>query len=79
MPADPAGGLAALRGRLAPPDSRVRDALNRPIDLNLVFSRESSAGMMAISPEVGLELIPRRQEAGLARRQPQPAARITGE
>ncbi|MDJ0384543.1 hypothetical protein [Streptomyces sp. G-G2] len=67
---EPSWGLAELGARLALPEARVRDALDRLVDLNLLTSsRESSGGLRAVSPEVGLELILRRQEADLARRQ----------
>ncbi|KOU24000.1 erythropoiesis-stimulating protein [Streptomyces sp. WM6372] len=75
MLADPSGGLVELGTRLALPEARVRDALDRLVDLNLLTSsRESSGGLRAVSPEVGLELILRRQEEDLARRQQQLAA-----
>ncbi|WP_392893083.1 LuxR C-terminal-related transcriptional regulator [Streptomyces sp. LN699] len=72
MLADPAGGLAELGARLALPETRVRDALDRLVDLNLLTSsRETSGGLRAVTPKVGLELILRRQEEDLARRQQQ--------
>ncbi|MFE2146690.1 helix-turn-helix transcriptional regulator [Streptomyces sp. NPDC059456] len=75
MLTDPAGGLAELSARLALPETRVRDALDRLVDLNLLTSsRETSGGLRAVSPEVSLELILRRQEEDLAKRQQQLAA-----
>ncbi|MFI5672882.1 LuxR C-terminal-related transcriptional regulator [Streptomyces sp. NPDC051704] len=75
MLADQAGGLAELSARLALPETRVRDALDRLVDLNLLASsRETSGGLRAVSPEVSLELILRRQEEDLAKRQQQLAA-----
>ncbi|MEV6689270.1 LuxR C-terminal-related transcriptional regulator [Streptomyces sp. NPDC053429] len=75
MLADPSGGVAELGARTGLSETRVRDALDRLVDLNLLTpSRESSGALRAVSPEVGLELILRRQEEDLARRQQELAA-----
>ncbi|MFF1561840.1 LuxR C-terminal-related transcriptional regulator [Streptomyces sp. NPDC058279] len=75
MLADPSGGVAELGARTGLPEARVHDALDRLVDLNLLTpSRESSGALRAVSPEVGLELILRRQEEDLARRQQELAA-----
>ncbi|MFJ5548518.1 LuxR C-terminal-related transcriptional regulator [Streptomyces sp. NPDC093225] len=74
----PSEGLAELGARLGLSEARVRAALDQLADLNLLTSsRETSGGLRAVSPEVGLELILRRQEEDLARRQQQLAANKT--
>ncbi|MEU4061135.1 helix-turn-helix transcriptional regulator [Streptomyces wedmorensis] len=72
MLAAPPGGIGELAERLGMAESRVRDALDRLVDRDLLTpSRESAGGLRALSPEVGLELMLQRQEAELARRQEQ--------
>ncbi|MET9951468.1 helix-turn-helix transcriptional regulator [Streptomyces sp. NPDC006339] len=68
----PAGGVEDLAARLGMTESRVRDALDRLVDLDLLTpSRDSAGGLRAVSPDVGLDTMIRRQEAELARRQEQ--------
>ncbi|MCX4751342.1 LuxR C-terminal-related transcriptional regulator [Kitasatospora sp. NBC_01287] len=63
-------GIADLRSSLGLPDSAVRKALDQLADLTLVrASRDTPGSLRPVSPEVGLELILRRQEEELARRQ----------
>ncbi|MFI5530531.1 LuxR C-terminal-related transcriptional regulator [Kitasatospora sp. NPDC051853] len=68
--AHPEGGLAELCARLALSEPVVRDALDRLADLTLLrASRDRPGQLRPVSPERGLELILRRQEEELARRQ----------
>ncbi|MCB5170185.1 helix-turn-helix transcriptional regulator [Streptomyces bambusae] len=68
--ADPQGGVADLCRRLDLPEARVRQALDELADLELLrASRDRPGALRPVSPEVGLELILRRQEAELLRRQ----------
>ncbi|SDT78931.1 regulatory protein, luxR family [Streptomyces sp. TLI_053] len=70
MLADPEGGVAELRERLDLPEADVRAALDRLADLTLLrASRERPGALWPVSPERGLELLLRRQEEDLARRQ----------
>ncbi|MER7516017.1 helix-turn-helix transcriptional regulator [Streptomyces sp. NPDC126499] len=70
MLAAPAGGVEALAARLGMTETRVREALDRLVDLDLLTpSRDSTGGLRAVSPDVGLDTMIRRQEAELARRQ----------
>ncbi|MFJ4090615.1 LuxR C-terminal-related transcriptional regulator [Kitasatospora sp. NPDC089913] len=70
MLADPEGGVAELRERLHLPEADVRAALDRLADLTLLrASRERPGALWPVSPERGLELLLRRQEEDLARRQ----------
>ncbi|MCX5407728.1 helix-turn-helix transcriptional regulator [Streptomyces sp. NBC_00335] len=63
-------GVAELSEHLALPETRVRDGLDRLLDLGLLQpSREGSGLLRAVSPEVGLQVIVRRQEADLLKRQ----------
>ncbi|MYV69487.1 helix-turn-helix transcriptional regulator [Streptomyces sp. SID2131] len=70
MLASSAGGVEELAGGLGMTESRVREALDRLVDLGLLApSREAGRGLRAISPDLGLEVMIRRQEEELARRQ----------
>ncbi|MFA7762051.1 LuxR C-terminal-related transcriptional regulator [Streptomyces sp. NPDC048723] len=70
MLADASGGVAELGARLGLTESQVRDGLDRLVDLDLLRpSRDSPGALRAVSPELGLELLLRRQEEDLARQQ----------
>ncbi|MER5726896.1 LuxR C-terminal-related transcriptional regulator [Streptomyces sp. NPDC002138] len=70
MLADASGGVAELGARLGMPEARVREGLDRLVDLDLLRpSRDSPGALRAVSPELGLELLLRRQEEELARQQ----------
>ncbi|MER7704680.1 LuxR C-terminal-related transcriptional regulator [Kitasatospora sp. NPDC097605] len=70
MLADPEGGVAELCERLELSEPEVRAALDRLADLTLLrASRERPGALWPVSPERGLELLLRRQEEELARRQ----------
>ncbi|MFI5618824.1 LuxR C-terminal-related transcriptional regulator [Streptomyces sp. NPDC051567] len=70
MLADPAGGVAELCQRLLLPEPTVRACLDQLADLHLVRpSREEPDALRAVSPERGLEVLVRRQEDELLRRQ----------
>ncbi|MDH6707976.1 DNA-binding CsgD family transcriptional regulator/sugar-specific transcriptional regulator TrmB [Kitasatospora sp. MAA19] len=75
MLTDPEGGVTELRDRLALPEATVRAALDRLADLTLLrASREQPGTLRPVSPERGLDLLLRRQEEKLARRQQELAA-----
>lgn len=75
MLAEPGFVVADLSDRLALEELRVRTALDHLADLSLLReSRERPGLLRAVSPEVGLEVIVRRQEEDLARRQQDLAA-----
>ncbi|MEU3916026.1 MULTISPECIES: helix-turn-helix transcriptional regulator [unclassified Streptomyces] len=70
MLADPHCGVDDLCVRLDLPEATVRAALDELADLELLrASRDVPGAMRVVSPEVGLELILRRQEEDLVRRQ----------
>ncbi|MEV7026219.1 helix-turn-helix transcriptional regulator [Kitasatospora sp. NPDC093558] len=70
MLAEPMSGIAELCEQVSLPEAAVRDALDRLADLQLLRpSRETPGALRPVSPEVGLELILRRQEEELLRRQ----------
>ncbi|MEV6976747.1 LuxR C-terminal-related transcriptional regulator [Kitasatospora sp. NPDC093806] len=70
MLADPEGGVAELCARLELAEPTVRAALDRLADLTLLrASRDRPGALWPVSPERGLELLLRRQEEELARRQ----------
>ncbi|PWK72069.1 regulatory LuxR family protein [Streptomyces sp. CG 926] len=70
MLADPSGGVVELCVRLGLTETQVRDGLDRLVDLDLLRpSRDSPGALRAVSPELGLELLLRRQEEDLIRRQ----------
>ncbi|GAA2748477.1 MULTISPECIES: helix-turn-helix transcriptional regulator [Kitasatospora] len=70
MLADPHGGVDELRLRLGLSEKAVRAALDKLADLTLLrASRDDPGRLRPVSPERGLELILRRQEEELARRQ----------
>ncbi|MFE7527373.1 LuxR C-terminal-related transcriptional regulator [Kitasatospora sp. NPDC057542] len=70
------GGVAELARRTGTTEPRVREALDRLVELGLLApSRETVGGLRAVSLEVGLEQLVRRQEEELARRHHELAAR----
>ncbi|MEU2393702.1 helix-turn-helix transcriptional regulator [Streptomyces sp. NPDC007369] len=70
MLADPSGGIAELGARLGLTQERVRESLDRLVDLDLLRpSRDSPGALRAVRPELGLELLLRRQEEELVRQQ----------
>ncbi|MEU9181890.1 helix-turn-helix transcriptional regulator [Streptomyces sp. NPDC048550] len=70
MLARPAGGVAELCELLGLPESTVRGCLDQLADLQLLrSSRDDPGALRVVSPERGLELILRRQEDELLRRQ----------
>ncbi|MGW8696190.1 LuxR C-terminal-related transcriptional regulator [Streptomyces eurythermus] len=63
-------GVAQLAARLALTETEVRECLDGLVDLELLQPSRDAPGMLrAVSPDVGLEIILRRQEAELVRRQ----------
>ncbi|RPF41466.1 sugar-specific transcriptional regulator TrmB [Streptomyces sp. Ag109_G2-6] len=69
MLSDPEGSVQDLCEQLGVPESTVRDALDRLADLRLLrASREALGVMRPVSPELGLEMLLRRQEEELLRR-----------
>ncbi|WP_327735597.1 helix-turn-helix transcriptional regulator [Streptomyces nojiriensis] len=70
MLADPSGGISELSARLGLTETQVREGLDRLVDLDLLRpSRDCPGGLRAVRPELGLELLLRRQEEELARQQ----------
>ncbi|MFG2294050.1 LuxR C-terminal-related transcriptional regulator [Streptomyces sp. NPDC048603] len=70
MLADPQSGVSDICARLSLSETAVRTALDELADLELLrASRDVPGTMRAVSPEVGLQLILRRQEEDLLRRQ----------
>ncbi|MFD6939153.1 LuxR C-terminal-related transcriptional regulator [Streptomyces goshikiensis] len=70
MLAEEPGGIAELCVRLGFTESQVRDGLDRLVDLDLLRpSRDIPGALRPVSPELGLELLLRRQEDDLVRRQ----------
>ncbi|MEU5152183.1 LuxR C-terminal-related transcriptional regulator [Streptomyces yangpuensis] len=68
MLADPSGGVAELTARLGLTEVQVREGLDRLVDLDLLRpSRDCPGALRAVRPELGLELLLRRQEEELAR------------
>lgn len=66
----PDDGVSDLSGRLSLSETDVRACLDQLVDLRLLQpSRETPGMLRAVSPDVGLEVILRRQEAELVRRQ----------
>jgi DNA-binding CsgD family transcriptional regulator len=75
MLAEPTLGVAGLAERLSLTESDVRRGLDELVRLTLIReSRDAPGQMRAVQPEVGLDLIIRRQEEDLARRQQRLAA-----
>lgn len=67
---EPRLSVAELTAELSLPQTEVRSCLDRLVDIGLLqSSRDSPGSLRPVSPEVGLELLLRRQEADLARRQ----------
>ncbi|MEU9855363.1 LuxR C-terminal-related transcriptional regulator [Streptomyces sp. NPDC047974] len=70
MLADPSGGIGELGARLGLAETQVRESLDQLVDLGLLKpSRDSPGALRAVRPEVGLEVLLRRQERELARQQ----------
>ncbi|GHG29999.1 MULTISPECIES: LuxR C-terminal-related transcriptional regulator [Streptomyces] len=70
MLADPSGGIAELGARLGLAEAQVRESLDQLVDLGLLRpSRDSPGALRAVRPEVGLEVLLRRQEQELVRQQ----------
>ncbi|MFF9341542.1 MULTISPECIES: LuxR C-terminal-related transcriptional regulator [unclassified Streptomyces] len=70
MLADPSGGIAELGARVGLSEAEVREGLDQLVDLGLLRpSRDSPGALRAVRPEVGLEVLLRRQERELARQQ----------
>ncbi|MGW5346688.1 helix-turn-helix transcriptional regulator [Streptomyces sp. NPDC004050] len=69
MLADPEGSVQDLCAQLGATETTVRDALDKLADLKLLRASRDVLGVMRpVSPELGLELILRRQEEELVRR-----------
>ncbi|WP_371502739.1 helix-turn-helix transcriptional regulator [Kitasatospora sp. NBC_00374] len=70
MLTDPHLGVAQLCAHLALPEGQVREALDQLANLTLLRqSLDNPGGLRAISPEIALEVVLRRQEEDVARRQ----------
>lgn len=70
MLADPEGGVQELCDQLGVPESTLRGALDKLADLRLLRASRDVVGVMRpVSPELGLEMLLRRQEEELLRRQ----------
>ncbi|MET9296765.1 LuxR C-terminal-related transcriptional regulator [Streptomyces sp. NPDC003077] len=66
----PNAGVSDLSVRLDLSEQRIRAALDQLVDMELLqSSREDPDLLRVVNPEVGLELLLRRQECELARRQ----------
>lgn len=66
----PGAGLRELAATAALPEAKIRFCLERLVELELLQpSREHPGLLRPVSPEVGLDLLLRRQEAALLRRQ----------
>lgn len=66
----PADGVAELAARAHLSESEVRDCLDRLVDMELLQRSRDTPGLLrAVSPEFGFDLMLRRQEADLVRRQ----------
>ncbi|MFJ1706913.1 LuxR C-terminal-related transcriptional regulator [Kitasatospora sp. NPDC088346] len=75
MLTDPCLGVAQLCAHLALPETRVREALDQLADLTLLRQSLDHPGTLrAISPEIALDVVLRRQEEDVARRQQELAA-----
>ncbi|MEV7521411.1 helix-turn-helix transcriptional regulator [Streptomyces sp. NPDC091371] len=69
MLSHPEGGVQELCEQLDLPESAVRDALDKLADLRLLRASRDVLGVMRpVSPELGLEMLLRRQEEALLRR-----------
>lgn len=69
MLSDPEGSVQDLCEQLGVSESTVRDALDRLADLRLLRASRDVLGVMRpVSPELGLEMLLRRQEEELLRR-----------
>ncbi|MFC7983387.1 LuxR C-terminal-related transcriptional regulator [Streptomyces sp. NPDC057336] len=70
MLVEPSGGVAELAARLSLTEAETRDGLDQLVDLQLLRpSRDLPGGLCAVTPELGLQVILRRQEEEVARRQ----------
>ncbi|CAM5655237.1 transcriptional regulator [Streptomyces tanashiensis] len=70
MLADPSEGIAELSTRLGLAQTQVRESLDQLVDLGLLRpSRDSPGALRAVRPELGLEVLLRRQETEVARQQ----------
>ncbi|MEW9337425.1 helix-turn-helix transcriptional regulator [Streptomyces tanashiensis] len=70
MLADPSEGIAELSARLGLTQTQVRASLDQLVDLGLLRpSRDSPGALRAVRPELGLEVLLRRQETEVARQQ----------
>ncbi|NMO33004.1 helix-turn-helix transcriptional regulator [Streptomyces sp. GMY01] len=66
----PEDGVAELSTRLGVTETQVRECLDQLMDLELIRPSRDTPGMLrAVSPDLGLEIILRRHEADLLRRQ----------
>ncbi|WP_223297368.1 helix-turn-helix domain-containing protein [Catenulispora acidiphila] len=67
MLADPAVGVRELKERLGQEEARIRDTLDRLVELALLRpSREQPGGLYPVSLVAGMQLLVQRQEAELA-------------
>lgn len=67
MLADPSVGVRELTERLGQDENRIRDTLDRLVELALLRpSREQSGGLYPVSLVAGMQLLVQRQEAELA-------------
>ncbi|MEU6167100.1 helix-turn-helix transcriptional regulator [Streptomyces tanashiensis] len=70
MLAEPSEGIAELSTRLGLTQTQVREGLDQLVDLGLLRpSRDSPGALRAVRPELGLEVLLRRQETEVARQQ----------
>ncbi|WP_411105045.1 LuxR C-terminal-related transcriptional regulator [Streptomyces sp. cmx-4-9] len=74
MLADPGGGVAALAARTGATEQQVRDGLDVLSELALVRPSADSGGLRAVSPDLGMEVLMARQQAGIAAQQQRLAA-----
>ncbi|MEU6283204.1 LuxR C-terminal-related transcriptional regulator [Streptomyces sp. NPDC047028] len=66
----PWAGVDELSAELGLPEAEIRSCLDQLVDLELLqSSRESPGTLRPVSPDLGLELLLRRQEAEILRRQ----------
>ncbi|MFC8506420.1 helix-turn-helix transcriptional regulator [Streptomyces sp. NPDC057411] len=66
----PADGVGELAGRLRLPENEVRESLDRLVEMELLQPSPDTPGLLrAVSPELAFDLVLRRHEAELIRRQ----------